>query len=196
MTPTSLVRSPLAEAVTGKTCVEILMLLASVDSAAAVQAFPNFRLTRLIEARFDMGPLEASIFLKLCGAAPMPTWLHADAAFHRHLLQTLDRYGLASLFVDDAPGGHHHAMRPRGYDYSVDAVDPQGMETWRADYRRMQPAQQMLVASLIWLYRGGKDHVWLRRVPCTWQAADALRVLGESGALPDWGRLIFLFPGW
>ena len=56
--------------------------------------------------------------------------------------------------------------------------------------------QQMLVASLIWLYRGGKDHVWLRRVPCTWQAADALRVLGESGALPDWGRLIFLFPGW
>jgi hypothetical protein len=49
------------------------------------------------------------------------------------------------LFVDDAPGRHHHAVRPRGYDYSVDAVDPKGMEKWRADYRNMDPSQQVLI---------------------------------------------------
>jgi hypothetical protein len=143
-----------------------------------------------------MQALEASIFLELCGGAPMPPPRHADAAFNGHLLQTLDQYGLAHLFVNDAPGGNHHTMRPRGYDYSVDAVDPKGMEIWRADYRKMRPERQMIKASIIWLYRGGKDHVWLRRVPCNWQATEALQVLRESGALPDWGRLIFLFPGW
>jgi hypothetical protein len=70
------------------------------------------------------------------------------------------------------------------------------METWRAEYRKMCPAQKVLAASIIWLYRGGKDRVWLRRVPCTWQATQALRVLREDFALSDWGRLIFLFPGW
>jgi hypothetical protein len=33
----------------------------------------------------------------------------------------------------------------------------------RADYRAMTAAQQMLAASIIWLYRGGKDNRWLRR---------------------------------
>jgi hypothetical protein len=31
---------------------------------------------------------------------------------------------------------------------------------------------------------------------CTWPATEALHALRESGALSDWGRLIFLFPGW
>lgn len=186
----------IAEFVPGETDVERLLSIALADPRATVEAFPNFRLTRLVEARFDMDPREARIFLDLCGSAPMLTPLHADAAFHDHLLHTLDRYGLAHLFVAGAPGAHHHGLRPRGYDYLVDAVDPHGMEAWRADYRRMQPTQQMFAASIIWLYRGGKDHVWLRRVPCTWQAVDALRVLRENDALPDWGRLMFLFPGW
>jgi hypothetical protein len=196
MTPSRLASPPVGKIVSGGTDVERLMFLAATDPAAAVEAFPDFRMTRLVAARFDMDPVEAGNFLGLCGAAPMPIPQHADPAFHGQLLRTLGRYGLASLFVDDAPGRHHHAIRPRGYDYTADAVDPRGMEIWRADYREMKPAQQMLAASIIWLYRGGKDHVWLRRVPCNWQAVEALRTLRESGTLPDWGRLIFLFPGW
>jgi hypothetical protein len=185
-----------AGTVSGGTEVERLMLLTSADAAAAEQAFPNFRLSKLVAARFDMDVVEANRFLNLCGAAAMPPPPHADTTFHRQLRRILDRYGLGCLFVDDAPGRHHHAVRPRGYDYSVDAVDPKGMETWRADYRSMHPAQQVLAASIIWLYRGGKDHVWLRRVPCTWRATEALHVLRVNRALSDWGHLIFLFPGW
>jgi hypothetical protein len=83
-----------------------------------------------------------------------------------------------------------------GYDYHADAVDAWGMERWRADYRAMTAVQQMLAASIIWLYRGGKDNRWLRRVPCTWHAADAIDEMRRRDVLADWGRLISLYPGW
>jgi hypothetical protein len=179
------------------TAIEHLMLLASADHAAAEQAVPDLRLIQVVAARFDMEDAEAECFLTgSSGASAMSPPHHADAAFHGHLKQTLNRYELGCLFVHDAPGRHHHTVRPRGYDYSVDAVNPKEMEAWRADYRKMRPARQVLAASIIWLYRGGKDRVWLRRVPCIWQATEALGVLRADRALSDWGRLIFLFPGW
>jgi hypothetical protein len=176
------------------TDVERLLSLTSAGAADVERAVPPFRLMQLVVARFDMDVVEAAVFLNLCGATQAPQ--NADAEFHVHLRRVIDRYKLDCLFVEDAPGQYHHATRPRGYDYSVDTVHPKDMETWRADYRNMRSVQQIFAASIIWLYRGGKDHVWLRRVPCTWQAAEALQVLRESGALSDWGRLIFLFPGW
>jgi hypothetical protein len=180
----------------GPPAIEHLVLIAAADPAAAEQAFSDLRLTEIVVARFDMDVVEASCFLEFCGATAVSSPHHADAAFHEQLRRTLDRYELGGLFVDDGPGRHHHAVRPRGYDYSVDALDPKDMETWRSDYRNMHPTQQILAASIIWLYRGGKDHVWLRRVPCTWRATEALHVLRVNRALSDWGRLIFLFPGW
>jgi hypothetical protein len=171
-------------------------LLSLVSASTKQRAVFPFRLTQLVVARFDMAVVEAVAFLNLSGSPPIQTSQSADAEFHVHLRRVIDRYRLECLFVADAPGRYHHAIRPRGYDYSVDAVHSKEMETWRADYRSMHPVQQIFAASIIWLYRGGKDHVWLRRVPCTWKAAEALQVLCESGALPDWGRLIFLFPGW
>jgi hypothetical protein len=60
----------------------------------------------------------------------------------------------------------------------------------------MMAAQQMLAASIIWLYRGGKDNRWLRRVPCTWHAADAIDEMRRRDVLTDWGCLICLYPGW
>jgi hypothetical protein len=180
----------------GITDTERLLSLAPSGAASAERAVLPFRLTQLVVARFDMDVVEAAVFLNLCGAAPIQASQNADAEFHVHLGRVIDRYRLDCLFVEDAPGQYHHATRPRGYDYSVDAVHPKDMEAWRADYRSMHPVQQIFAASIIWLYRGGKDHVWLRRVPCTWLAAEALQVLRESDALSDWGRLIFLFPGW
>jgi hypothetical protein len=180
----------------GITAAERLLSLAPPGAASPERTVLPFRLTQLVVARFDMDAIEAAVFLNLGGTAPIQASQNADADFHVHLRRVIDRYRLDCLFVEDAPGQYHHAIRPRGYDYSVDAVHPQDMEAWRAEYRSMHPVQQILAASIIWLYRGGKDHVWLRRVPCTWLAAEALQVLRESDALSDWGRLIFLFPGW
>jgi hypothetical protein len=70
------------------------------------------------------------------------------------------------------------------------------MEKWRADYRAMSSAQQMFAATIIWLYRGGKDNRWLRRVPCTWHAVDAIGEMRRSNILADWGILVALYPGW
>jgi hypothetical protein len=174
---------------------ERLLSPTSVDDADVGRGAP-MRLTQLVVARFDMDVVEARVFLDCCGAVHVPVQQKADAEFHVQLRRVIDRYKLGCLFVDDAPGQDHHTIRPRGYDYVVDAVHPKDMETWRADYRDMRSVQQIFAASIIWLYRGGKDRVWLRRVPCTWPATEALRTLRESDALSDWGLLLFLFPGW
>ena len=181
----------------GSTDAEHLLSLSLAGAADVQRAALPLRLTQLVVARFDMVAVETAVFLSLCGAPPMQASQSADAKFHVHLRRVIDRYRLDCLFVADAPGQYHHATRPRGYDYSVDAVHSKDMETWRADYRSMHSVQQIFTASTIWLYRDGKGS----RVatPSTLHlegCRGALQVLRESGALSDWGRLIFLFPGW
>jgi hypothetical protein len=176
--------------------VQTLLSLALADPERAKDRFPAYRLTRLVTARFDMDNTEATIFADL--ATPLATVRLSQGAapFNDHLRDAIERFGLTSLFCDNGPGRHHHAIRPTGYDYHADAVDAWGMERWRADYRTMTAVQQMLAASIIWLYRGGKDNRWLRRVPCTWHAADAIDEMRRHDVLASWGRLISLYPGW
>jgi hypothetical protein len=172
------------------------LILAASDPGRAQQEFPDYRLTRLVLARLDMSELEASAFMDFCDAIPRkPCWL-SRTSFYDHLRDAIERLGLTSLFDENGPGRHHHAIRPRGYDYQVDAVDPIGMERWRADYRAMTPAWQMFAATIIWLYRGKKDRCWLRRVPCTWHAAGAIDQMRKESVLADWGKLVALYPGW
>ena len=54
----------------------------------------------------------------------------------------------------------------------------------------------MLAATIVWLYQHGADSTWLRRVPCTWSAAEALHYLRDAGCLPQWQRLVATCPGW
>jgi hypothetical protein len=116
--------------------------------------------------------------------------------FDHHLRYVIVRYGLEALFCDDGHGPYHHAIRPTGYDFYRDEVIPAGMEKWRADYRGIPDELQMLAASIIWLCGAGKDNVWLRRVPCTWHAGDAIACMNATGVLGDWARLCALYPGW
>jgi uncharacterized protein YyaL (SSP411 family) len=76
-------------------------------------------------------------------------------------------YRLEQLFDDDGPTPYHQAIRSAGYDFAQDMAIPREMERWRANYRAMSEDRQMLAASIVWLFRAGKDSVWLRRVPCT-----------------------------
>lgn len=173
-----------------------VLILATSDPARAQQRIPDYRLTRLVLARLDMSELEASAFMDFCDAiSPESRWL-SRTPFYDHLRHAIERLRLTSLFDENGPDRHHHAIRPRGYDYHVDAVDPIAMERWRADYRAMTPARQMFVASVIWLYRGKKDRCWLRRVPCTWHAASAIDQMRKESVLADWGKLVAFYPGW
>jgi hypothetical protein len=68
-------------------------------------------------------------------------------SFDEHLRRMITRFWLWPLFSHDGPGRHHHAIRPKGYDYYADMVDAGAMERWRADHRGMGPERQMLAAS-------------------------------------------------
>jgi hypothetical protein len=179
----------------GDDAVRTLLSLASSDPVGAKERFPNYRLTRLVLTRFDMDDVDASVFIDLTEATA-PESVLGGTPFNDHLRTSIDRFALTDLFCDDGPGRHHQAIRPTGYDYYVDAVDAAAMEKWRAGYRAMSPAQQMFAATIIWLYRGGKDNRWLRRVPCTWHAVDAVGEMQRSDILADWGILVSLYPGW
>jgi hypothetical protein len=175
--------------------VRALLSLALSDPRKARDRFPDYRLTRLVLSRFDMDDVEASVFIDLTEATAPETAL-GGTPFNDHLRTSIDRFALTDLFCDDGPGRHHQAIRPTGYNYYVDAVDADAMEKWRADYRAMSSARQMFAATIIWLYRGGKDNRWLRRVPCTWHAVDAVGETRRSDMLADWGILVALYPGW
>lgn len=163
---------------------------------AAKDRFPGFRLTKLVGSRLDLDERDIERFSDLLRVEAALDRDDAPRPFNRHLRSVIASYRLGELFLEDGPGLHHHAVRPAGYDFALDEVNPYGMERWRSEYRGMSDERQMLAASIIWLYRAGKDNVWLRRVPCTWHAADAIDCMKSNDALADWACLFALYPGW
>src|ERR1700754_4845639 len=101
-------------------------------------ALSGIRLSALVLSRFDMDARDAEALMD--GGAKMLGMI-SDRHFDARLRSVIAVFGLTPLFVDDGPGLHHHAIRPRGYDFAAGEVDPAGMERWRADYRAMAPAR-------------------------------------------------------
>lgn len=163
---------------------------------AARERFPAYRLTRLVGARLDLDEADMGRLSDVVGVDLLRPEPGVPRPFDDHLRQVIEHYDLGALFSDDGPAPYHHAIRPTGYDFHHDEVIPTGMAQWRADYRAMPDVRQMMAASIVWLYRAGKDSVWLRRVPCTWHAADAISCMKVAGAIQDWARLYALYPGW
>jgi len=169
----------------------------SLESAAAArERFPGYRLMRLTSARLELDETDICQVSGILGVDLLRPVAGLPRPFDHHLRHVIGSYDLETLFSNDGHAPYHHAIRPTGYDFRRDEVNPVGMEQWRADYRVMSDVRQMMAASIIWLYRGGKDSVWLRRVPCTWHAADAIVALKAANALDDWARLYVLYPGW
>jgi hypothetical protein len=158
----------------------VVMELALRSPGEAKVRFPNYRFSRLVASRLQLDDLDIESFSGILELESVNPSMEQRRPFDYQLGHVITRYGLQSLFSDDGPGPYHHdhhAIRPTGYDFHSDTVIPIAMERWRADYRGMPDHRQMLAASIIWLYRGGKDNCWLRRVPCTWRVADALHDL-------------------
>ena len=51
-------------------------------------------------------------------------------------------------------------MRPFGVNWKTDAVDEAAMKAWRARFKSQPRYQQMMIATILWLYRGGKDAIF------------------------------------
>ena len=173
-----------------------LIELAVRSAEAARERFPDYRLTRLVASRLELNDADIGQLAVLLRTSAVRPSAGDPRPFDRQLRHVIQRYGLETLFSDSGPGTCHHVIRPTGYDFHYDTVIPADMEKWRADYRALSSECQMLAASIIWLYRAGKDNRWLRRVPCTWLAADAIDHLRSTGGLTDWAHLFALYPGW
>lgn len=197
MVDSTLVANPLPGGQTTSLSEPLHLIVLALQSAdAAKELFPDYRLTRLITARLQLDDADIGQLATIFGDSLLLPLRSTPRPFDHHLRYVIAHHGLEALFRDNGHAPYHHAIRPTGYDFYRDEVVPAGMEQWRADYRSMPDERQMMTASIIWLYRGGKDKVWLRRVPCTWHAADAIACMTRAGLLHDWVRLFALYPGW
>jgi hypothetical protein len=135
----------------------------------------------------------------VCGASvddvPLGSW--RAPVFATHLVDIIARYQLDAFFTRDLSRAINGIdVRLRGIDPRTDQVDKTAMTEWRRAFKAAPTVQQIMVATIICLYRGDADKLWLSRTPSTWHAADAVAALVEAGALRDWGRLVALYPGW
>jgi hypothetical protein len=163
--------------------------------------FPKLRLVDVVARAPSMDGAEKRELAAVCGASveDLPEGSARAPAFAAHLLDVITRYELDAFFTrepDRAVNGID--VRPRGIDRrtDADAVDPKAMTEWRRAFKAAPAVRQIMVATIICLYRGEADKLWLARTPSTWHAADAVATLVDAGALRDWGRLVALYPGW
>lgn len=116
--------------------------------------------------------------------------------FNETLQQAIRQLGLFRLFTTTHDGEYHRGICPAAYNERTGEHHPQEMAQWRADFRAMSPEQQMVAATMVWMYRAGPDSIWLRRVSCTWKASEALHYMRDAGCLAIWLKLVARYPGW
>lgn len=176
---------------------------AAVSPVFARGRFPKYSFIDLIQKRPSMDALEALALAAVCGAdvAPPIGWSNSRP-FGEHLWSVIDRYDLGAFFERiDRPyggGGDHYLMRPRGFDWNDPSQPeiPGAMQQWRRNYKALTPVRQLMVATVLQLYRQGPDPYWMVRVPKNWHAAEGVEILHANWALADWARLYALYPGW
>jgi hypothetical protein len=172
-----------------------LIVAAMYSPMTNMRHHQTVRLSHLVFRCMDMSGDEASLVWALADPSFEPLERTA-VAFHGVLLMALQRMRLQRLFSSSTAGEHHRSICPAAYNEYTGEVDPAEMAQWRADFRAMAPEQQMMAATLVWLYQSGSDSTWLRRVPCTWFALDALHYLRDADCISLWLQLIATYPGW
>jgi len=157
--------------------------------------FESVRLSNLIFRSLDMDQAEAEVMSALDGRCATQTE-RTPERFNGVLLDVLRHQRLWHLYCRSDAGDHHRSITPCAYNERRGMAHPEEMARWRADFRAMAPERQMMAATIVWLYQSGPDSTWLRRVPCTWSATEALRYLQDAGCLSQWLQLLACFPGW
>jgi hypothetical protein len=72
------------------------------------------------------------------------------------------------------------------------------MKAMRKSYRTMSQLQQIMVLTIMHLYKQGKDKIYLTGgCPTKISAAEAMNILRSNGsALSSWGHLVTHYAGW
>lgn len=175
---------------------------AMVSVPMARGRFPGWTFIQMIQKRPSMDEDEAVALAAICGVEVTPPFWGNPEPFGKFLWDVIARYKLEPFFerlpASQASGrGDHQVMRPRGFNWGGD-WEPNSdlLVKWRADFRKLDTAHQLMVATVLQLYRQGEDTHWMVRVPKKWLAADGIDELKRAGFLADWARLYALYPGW
>jgi len=151
---------------------------------------PDYLLSDLIRKSGCTDYSEIAAFANLCGCHGIPLE-RSTRYFCEHLHAVIDRYELGIFFAKGQRRIQYIDVRPTGYE------DPKALTAWRKAYMEAPEATKILVASILWLYRGRLDDKhWMNRLPRKWHAVDAVTKLRSAGMLDDWGRLYTLYAGW
>lgn len=173
---------------------------ALVSKNLAAGRFPKLGLLDVVAKRMIMDAGETIALARLCGFDMRPISAGNAEQFADHLFDVIKGYQMEPFFCWlDTPlrsSHRHYCCRPTGWDWDGDRELQGGVAAWRKAYRALSPERQMMVATIMTLYRGRKDDTWMVRVPCRWAAADAIVALNAAGYLKDWGGLLALYPGW
>ncbi|WP_394781733.1 hypothetical protein [Undibacterium sp.] len=155
----------------------------------------EIRLSALISLCLDMDPVEAHWMGVLAGQCTSEN-AQSPVAFHSALTDVIRHHRLHHLFCPGESGDHHRSITPSALNKRTGHIHAEEMALWRENFRAMAPESQMMAATIIWLYQSGPDSTWLRRVPCTWTAMEALTYMRDAGCLSQWLRLLATYPGW
>jgi hypothetical protein len=161
---------------------------------AATARFCDARLEDLVLGLLNLDSDEAAHMESLSGSS-VP-FERGPERFYEPLQQTIRQLRMFKLFARTHDGEYHRSVCPAAYNERTGEHDPQEMARWRADFRAMTPEQQMMAATIVWMYRSGPDSIWLRRVPCTWKATEALHYMRDTDCLALWLQLVARYPGW
>ena len=172
-----------------------LIAASVVPSAPLPERFESVKLDQLVLQCLDMTPFEAEILAKVFGEKPCKP-LRTAESFYKNLQIAINECHLGALFAPVDGANWHRSIVPGAYNERTGQVYPDEMAKWRADFRAMAPECQMMAATIVWLYRAGSDSIWLRRVPTSWRAVEALRYMRDADVLDLWVNMITTYPGW
>ncbi|WP_409311965.1 hypothetical protein [Pseudomonas putida] len=176
---------------------------AAIDPVFATGRVPNYALVDLVLKISCMDAIESTALAVICGAEP-PVFSSAaqrGEIFGKTAWQIVNDYGLESCFKEVRPygdEGRHYTMRPQGIDYENSKPIPELMMAMRKSYRSMEPAQRIMVLTLLHLYLQERDKIFLiGGCPTEILAVEALEALRQdSQALKTWAKLVSHYAGW
>ena len=165
-----------------------------IDGSAATARLDVVRLEDLVLRLLDLEPEEAEIIYAMADADS--SFERCPERFYDTLRKAIWDLRLSKLFARTQDGEYHRSTCPAAYNERTGEHYAEEMARWRAHYRSLSPERKMMTATIVWMYRAGPDSIWLRRVPCTWRASEALHYMYDSGCLALWLQLVATYPGW
>src|SRR3984957_8783676 len=165
-----------------------------LPESAVTSRLDEMRLEDLVLRLLDLDIEEAARLDAL--ADPDSPFERGPERFYDTLQKAIWQLQLFKLFARTHDGEYHRSICPAAYNERTGEHYAEEMARWRANCRAMSPEQQMMTTTIVWMYRSGPDSIWLRRVPCTWKASEALHYMHDTGCLALWLQLVARYPGW